>query len=268
MSLVLAASWARAAPTYVQSACLQVNITTVGTVVLPDAGSSGDLFVFAVEWSYADAGVAVSDTLGDPFVATTPINRAGGGATSQQVWYAVAGASGPVAFTATFSGTVTAGLFVHEYSGIDPGAPLLGAMAMIGSGITPAAGPLNVSANGALLFVEGDDVGNIASVAPPYVLRQTCWGDVTADAFAGDAGDYSVQFTGQAANDWIASIAAFRPASPLSDGGAPVGGAKDYALGCDCSSAGSGSAVWALGLLAVLKGFPTPGPRRPRRWCR
>jgi hypothetical protein len=251
---------AQTGPSDSQSNCLQVGTTSSVSVVLPNQVEPQETLVVAIHSTTpAPAPQTVTDSLASVFTpALSPVADSG---TLSQVWVATAQAQGFDTVTVQLA-VVAAGeaVYVHVYRGLDPINPVV--TSATGAGNTSSSfgfGPVTTAEPG-VLFAQAAIGSRVASVDLPFVSRQTCWGDMTADQIISSGGTYSVSFSSSASGHWIGDLVALRtPAS--ADGGTPPtpDSFRTLTVGCACESA---LGTVGGGLLAGLLVLPLLRPRR------
>jgi hypothetical protein len=228
-------------------------------VQLPNPVAAGSLLLVAVFVNTDTQSVQlVTDTLKNSFQAVSPPVIAGG--TLSQIWYAGSPAGGTDTVSVELSGAPPGfAAYVHEYAGIDLNSPVLGEVSNSGTSMDISPGPLFV-ADSAMLFVRADVSTNVGSIDTPFVGRETCWGDLTADDLADASGTYQAFLTATASGLWSADMVALKPLSS-SDAGPPSAPSTDplrnlrYGVGCGCVqgfSDGSGGALAWITCAALL----------------
>lgn len=212
-----------ATPAHVQSTAKQITSGTINSVPFPGPNSAGDIIVVYVIWSNTGT-VTVTDTR-NTFVPVAPATRFSGNQWSSQVFYAKNIGAGTNTVTAAFATGITgwAMVYVHEYSGVDTAAPLLGSSSATGSGAAMDSGTVSVASGTALLFGSGASDSTVTSAGPGFTTRSTLSGDRTMDAVV-SAGTAHRATASQNGSVWVLHVVAFKAAgdSPPGDTTAPV----------------------------------------------
>ena len=195
---VLVAGPARAAVALLQSDCVQQNSTANVNLTLTGPASAGTTVVMAYHGNVSGGTVAsVTDDHGNSYQRVFAPYEPGGFAT--EVWYARNDTAGSltvqVTLVAVVAGTV---VYVHEYSGLDPVDPVLTfTTASGGSASSFSSTPIFMLEPG-VAFLQASVSTNVSSVAPPFVQRESCWGDFSGDAVLPAGGPYQADFTASA----------------------------------------------------------------------
>src|SRR5262249_51621527 len=157
------------------------------------AVTSGNLIVVWVWYNSAAQNiVSVTDTVGNAYaLAVGPTTGTGGMAGwRQELWYAknVVGGSN-LNVTATFSGTFNAekSITAHEYSGIDPVAPLDGASGVATSAANASTGSVTTRFGSELIFAAGLFQGS-GSAGTGFTRRSSIASNVSEDKVASTIG--------------------------------------------------------------------------------
>ena len=202
---------ASAAPLLVQQSDASASTGTTVSAALPSAASSGNLIIAYVMW--ANTGTAaLSDSMGNTYASAVGPTRASGGAA--QVFYTKNITGGPDTITATFSQALAANapahIYVFEYSGIDPTAPLDAVSSASGAGASYNSGSAVTTGSGDLLF-EGVMDAITQAGGSGFNLRSSAFGSITQDELTTTPGSYSASASGPN-GPWIAQMAAFKAA--------------------------------------------------------
>jgi hypothetical protein len=210
---------------------VQANFTETinNTGALASFGSNnaaGNLIVIALDWDNQAVNVlSVTDTKGNVYAAAAPpVN--GAGAISQwrdQIFYAKNIGAGANTVNVEFSGSVHSELYIHEYSGADQTSPLDVTASSIGNGTVADSGSKTTNFPNELVFGYAQVAGLPASAGSTFAARRTDNGNVSEDKIATSTGTYSATGSLPSANDWVMSMATFRPgAGCVGDDGAAV----------------------------------------------
>ncbi|MFI5315695.1 MAG: DUF4038 domain-containing protein, partial [Myxococcota bacterium] len=211
---------AHAKPALVQRRDVEITAGGSASIAFKKANSAGNLIVAYVVWDNGGA-VSVTDTEGNVYVSAVGPTQADGDPTSAQVFYAKNVAGGSNTVTATFDSAIAthAALYVFEYKGLSHTAPFDTAVATSGSSLAMTGGPLTTHSTSELLFMGAEsNGGSIAHLTRGYRARAHRAGELAADGFAPDVGDYAVS-AAQTGSAWVVQLVAFNysgraPASP------------------------------------------------------
>jgi chitodextrinase len=201
------ASWA-----HVQTAARNSGART-NVLTFPTPTQAGNLIVVEVDWTSEGPGLsAISDNQGNVYKQVGTEQRSANFWTQSRLYYAANIRGGPTTIT-----TVVAGgssyheLYIHEYAGLDPVAPLDAFSVQVASGTTFSSGAITTTAPHDLLYgIEIDSSAGTAAAG--WTTRARLNSTFAADADAATAGTYS--FTGNAGGAFIAWIVAFKQAAP------------------------------------------------------
>ena len=173
--------------------------------------TSGNLIVVQVTWSDRSNFQSINDSLGNTFIPIGVERQSSLIGVKSRLFYAPNIRGGPDTITTVVTGSPSYHeLYVHEYSGLDPIAPLDGYSVLVGGGPSFTSDVINTSAPHALIY--GIEIDSSAGTADSHwTTRSTLNGNVAADANAATPGTYA--FTGRSGGGrYIAWIAAFRSA--------------------------------------------------------
>jgi hypothetical protein len=187
-------------------------------VSIPAVDVAGDLVLAAVYWNTVGTSVEVTDTLGLAWTAL-PSQHSITCMSDIQMWFAIVAQSGSNTFTVTQSaGTMPLGMYIVEYSGIDPVNPVEATTGMLAPGASNAmtAGTLATTNNTLVVALFNDVNGNgtmvpgsgytaIARDTPFYSMLEESMG--TPGPIAPDA----TLPSGISDDCWVATAAAFQP---------------------------------------------------------
>lgn len=203
---------AASTPAHVQGADGFVSTGTTVSQSFTAATTAGNLIVAYVVWD--NTGTAtVSDNRGNVYAS------AGEGAThwngpgndySAQAFYAKNIAGGATTVTATFSQAASsfAILYVHEYSGLDPIAPLDATATATGSSGAMDSGSVTTSYSDVLLVGAGASIGSVTAAGSGYTARSFAHTNIVEDRVV-SAGTYSATAT-QNSDNWVMQAVAFK----------------------------------------------------------
>lgn len=185
---------------------IKTGSSVIATFAKPN--NSGHLLVAYVVWDNTDA-VTISDSAGNTY--TSAIGPTTNGGQSSQVFFAANVNGGSNTVTASFATAIASrgALYVAEYSGIDPAAPLDTAVVATGAAPDMDSGPLITGTANELLFVGAESDVKVTGKAPNFKVRSHKFGGLIADRLAGAAGSYNVTSTQKGAS-WIIQLVAFK----------------------------------------------------------
>src|SRR5262245_8035991 len=190
--------------------------TTSGTTVsvgLRKTTTAGNLIVAYVVWDNP-GGATVADSAGNTYTSAVGPTRPAGDPTTAQIFYArnIAGALTTVMVTFASPIASHAVLFVHEYAGLDPTAPLGSAIASTGTSSTTDPGFLTTVSPNTALFLGVASNGLIAKRPRGFHRRGRTRSTMTADTVPKAPGTFDAPGT-QTGTAWVAQLVAFRPPS-------------------------------------------------------
>lgn len=192
------------APQRINRGCV-VGSGTTNTAPFAMPVAAGNLLVVAVDFDGTVGQMTIADTAGNTYTPASAIARSA--SQSSQIWYTRAATSGALMVTATLTVTTAqSGVHLHEYTeATQPGM----AMATSGNG-TMAVTPVIVTTDAqGMAFAYAVTPAQISTVGLPYNVRETCNGNMTADASI-TAGSQMASFMLDSGNDWLATIVEFR----------------------------------------------------------
>ncbi len=213
---VVASTAAAAPPKFLQRRFGRIATGTGVSATFRRTNRAGSLLVAHVVWDNGGT-VTVTDSLGNAYVSAVGPTQAPGDPSSSQIFYAKDVGAGTNTVTATFAnGITTRGvLYVAEYSGLDPTAPLEAVVSASGSGPTMDSGPLVTANANDLLFAGGDTDGKtIRRLTQRYHARYHRYGTTSADRVATTAGAYELTAQ-QNGTAWALDMVAFKPPGPV-----------------------------------------------------
>jgi hypothetical protein len=191
---------------FVQATCVMAAATTATqTTAYPNNVHAQDLLVVASDFIGTTQTGSVTDTMGNTFTQL-PIGRSS--AQSAMIFYAIAAADGPDTVTLTLSATSTSvNLQLHEYRGV---SGLVTSSINKGTSTMPATHAVNAAPDDVVFAYAAIVTATITGVAQPFMSRETCHRNMTADAVATTSSMYAATFTADMSFAWIAHIAQFR----------------------------------------------------------
>jgi chitodextrinase len=196
---------------HVQTNAGNANGASTNTVAFGSPTAAGNLIVVQVTWSAGSTFSSLSDSQGNVFTMVGREQYAPSVGIRSRLYYAANIRGGIDAITSVITGSPTYHeLYIHEYSGLDPIAPLEAFAVQVGNGSTFSSGLLTTTTAHALLYAfEIDEYVGVAGAG--WTTRTTLNGNVAADANAASPGTYG--FTGHTSGAYIAWLAAFKPAA-------------------------------------------------------
>ena len=204
---------ARAATkSFLQRKFFEVTSGSSVSVTFRKANTAGNLIVAYVVWDNNGA-VTLTDSSGNTYVSAVGPTQANGDPSNAQIFYASNIAGGTNTVTANFATAITArgALYVHEYSGLDPIAPLGATVTATGSAASMDSGFLTAGSANTLLFMGAESNHVVSGRGRGYRVRARRYGNMTADETVKTAGSYNA--TGkQKGTAWILQLVAFKPA--------------------------------------------------------
>jgi len=217
LTVTTAASGTVATPAFVQlKEAIAESGSVVSTGTFSRAVSSGNLLVVWLWYNSSTQQVAsIADTAGNSYAlaagpTTGTVAMAGW---RQELWYAknVAGASS-LNVTATFTGAFNSRrtISVHEYSGLDPIAPLDRALGSATSSANASTGTVTTRFATELVFAAAL-FHTSGSAGPGFTQRSSIASNVSEDKVVTAAGSYAGQFSNNA-QAAIVHIATFKAA--------------------------------------------------------
>ena len=193
---------------FVRKAVARIKSGSSVSATFPKPNNSGHLLVAYVVWDNADS-VNISDLAGNTY--TSAIGPTTNDGQTAEIFFAanVNGGSNTVTVTFTTPIASRAALYVAEYSGVDPVAPLDSAVVATGTTFAMDSGPLTTGSANELLFVGAESNSKVTGKAPGFKVRSHKFGGLIADRIAGPAGSYNVTSTQNGAS-WIMQLVAFK----------------------------------------------------------
>jgi len=192
------------APQRINRGCMVGSGTTVSAPFVMQV-TAGDLLVIAVDYDGTGGQMTVADTAGNAYTAAGVIARST--SQSSQVWFARAATSSSLTVTATFTvSSGQAGVHLHEYTeAMEVGMT----MSTAGNGSSAVTPTIVTSDAQGMGFAYAVTTAVVSTVALPYNIRETCNGNMTADASIA-AGSQTATFTLTSSAEWIATIVELR----------------------------------------------------------
>jgi hypothetical protein len=162
--------------------------------------------VVGVNWTDTQNFGSLSDTAGNAYIEVGTELRVPG-QFRLRLYYAKSIAGGPNTVKATFGGTVGATeVYIHEYNGADPVAPLDVQSGTTGTGANANSGAATTTSANDLVF--GYCVTGTATAGPGFTVRSNFRGNLTEDKIAPTTGPASA--TATASSAWALQMGAFK----------------------------------------------------------
>jgi hypothetical protein len=173
------------------------------TVAFPVETTRGNLILVAVHWSDNSDFVSLSDSQGNTFLPVGVEQRSSHLRLKSRLFYArnIKGGADTITTVVT-SSPRHHGVFIHEYSGLDPIAPLDGFSAIVAGAQPLASGKVTTTAPHDLLYGIEIDSG-VGSVSTSWTIHS-----VATDVEAPNSGTYT--FSGRMSGGYIAWLVAFK----------------------------------------------------------
>jgi hypothetical protein len=175
--------------------------------------TAGNLIIVAVQWVTTAQTVTVADSLGNTYQAATSQLDITYGAL--QIWYAMNVGAGANTVTATFNGTTTSTMAIHEYSGLVTTSALDKTAGASGASATASDSGATATTTqaGELLFGATQVVGTSGgfTAGAGYTQRISSTGRLeTEDQVVGAVGAYNATATWVTSRTWSCQIATFK----------------------------------------------------------
>jgi hypothetical protein len=169
---------------------------------------AGNLIIAEVDWSEESDFVSINDSQGNVYAQVGGEQHSSSVGVRSRLYYAANIRGGADTITTVVSGSPAwHEVYLHEYSGLDPLAPLDAFSVAVGIGTEFTGGAVTIAASHDLLYgIEIDS--SIASAAPGWSTRSTLNGNIAADGDASAPGSYA--FAGSSAGAFIAWTVAFK----------------------------------------------------------
>jgi hypothetical protein len=193
--------------TFVQGTAANSLSTNSKSLAFPAANTAGNLIVVGVDWEDTQNFGSISDSAGNTYIEVGTELRVPG-QFRLRLYYANNIAGGPNTVTVTLGGTVpVVEVYIQEYNGADPVAPLDVQSGMTGTGSSATSGTATATSPHDLVF--GYCVTGIASAGAGFTVRSNFDENLTEDKIAPSAGPVSA--TATASSAWALQMGAFRP---------------------------------------------------------
>ncbi len=193
--------------TFVQGTAANSLSTNSKSLAFPAANTPGNLIVVGVDWEDTQNFGSISDSAGNTYIEVGTELRVPG-QFRLRLYYANNIAGGPNTVTVTLGGSVPVlEVYIQEYNGADPVAPLDAQSGMTGTGSSATSGTATATSPHDLIF--GYCVTGIASAGAGFTVRSNFDENLTEDKIAPSAGPVSA--TATASSAWALQMGAFRP---------------------------------------------------------
>lgn len=191
------------------------------SVAMPLAVTAGDTLIAfgAIRGTTLPSQTAISDNQGNTWVYVPNSFITTGTSVAAGAWYCARAAGGST--TVTFnSGSVSANLVVHEYSGVDRANPIDAIKTASGNSAAPSTGDLyTLYANEMVVAYTSQGTSNVTySQGSGYALRASNGNGATIEAYASEdqlmasAGKYAAMFsTGTTFTPWVCIGLSLKP---------------------------------------------------------
>jgi hypothetical protein len=188
--------------------------------------AAGNLIVIALDWDNQAVNVlSVTDAKGNVYTAAAPPVNGAGNLSSwrDQMFYAKNIGAGANTVNVEFSGSVHSELYIHEYSGADTNSPLDVTTSSVGNSSTANSGSKTTNFPNELVFGYCQASTVNCNQGANFAARQTDNGNLSEDMIATSTGSYSASSNLGGSNDWVMSMATFKPGPQcVADDGATV----------------------------------------------
>ena len=210
--LNLPRAMAASTPAFVQENDGQVTSGKSISVGFKSPNVAGHLIIAYVIWNNTGS-VSLSDSRGNAYISAVGPTTFDSGKSSAQVFYAKNIAAGANTITATFATSVTTYgiLYIHEYSGLDPTAPLDVVAAGSGTSTSMNSGSVTTKNANDLLFGAGVSTYGVTKAGTSYVIRSTDFGNISEDRSVSAVGSYNATAT-QNGSSWAMQLLALKAA--------------------------------------------------------
>ena len=112
--------------------------------------------------------------------------------------------------TANFAGsTGFSVLYIHEYAGLDPSAPLDQISAQSGVGMAMNSGAKTTTQANELIFGYGSVDHKVSASGSGFTTRQSAGGNMSEDSIVSSTGSYAATFTQNVSSGWATLMATF-----------------------------------------------------------
>jgi len=236
---------------YVQSTNV-VNFSTNAstlTKAFTQSNTAGNTIIVSVSGGASISSIA--DARGNAY--SLAVQSAAG---TDAIYYARNIRGGSNTITATFSASTQGLMYIHEYAGLDPSAPLDQVSVLSGSGTAVTSGSKTTTQANELIFGYAAVERAVTAGESGFAIRETAGGNMSQDRTVSATGSYAATFTEGPSGVWTALMATFRGAGTTTSGGtlpptgnitSPTGNAT-INVGGSVNFAGSGTDPQALSL--------------------
>lgn len=197
---------------FVQDTAREAQRTATGTIPFQVPTTQGDLLVAAFDYDATANFTSITDSQGNTWTQAATEQTSPGGA-KIRMFYAQNVKGGPDAITVNLSSPVQAlEIYIAEYHGIDPVAPLDGAASAAGGPTIVSSGTITTSTPNDLLvaYCVGD---NDCELGSGFRVRSRFDLNLLEDRITGAPGSYTA--TGTSLAGWAIVGAAFKPQAPV-----------------------------------------------------
>jgi len=211
---------------YVQSNFAETINNTGALASFSSNNAVGNLIIIALDWNSQAVNVlSVTDTVGNVYTAAAPPVNGQGNLSGwrDQIFFAKNIGGGANTVNVEFSGSVNSELYIHEYSGADQTSPLDVTASSTGNSSTSDSGSKTTNFPNELVFGYCQASTVNCNQGTNFAVRRTDNGNLSEDMIATSTGSYSASANLGGSNDWIMSMATFRPGPQcVADDGATV----------------------------------------------
>jgi lysophospholipase L1-like esterase len=193
---------------YVQSANNVLSQAASGiSVSFASSTAAGDAVVVSATTGLSSTSgpaiTSVVDTQGNTFVQAVSLY-------GNAVWYATSIHGGADTVTASFaSSTGFSVLYIHEYAGLDPSAPLDQISAQSGAGTAMNSGANTTRQTNELIFGYGSVDHKVSAAGSGFTTRESAGGNMSEDMIVSATGSYAATFTQNISSGWVTLMATF-----------------------------------------------------------
>ncbi|MBS1663674.1 MAG: T9SS type A sorting domain-containing protein [Bacteroidetes bacterium] len=216
--LTLGLHTAAQAPTHTQTKSVTTSSsTTTISVTFNTPSTAGHLVVVHITWDKQNRDISsVSDTKNTYYLVPGSTMNFGQGSNKYRsaLYYAynITVTPGPLTIKATLDGAnqTFAEIYASEYASVLTTAdPLDVTRTTVSSGTTISSGAVTTTQNNELIYGVSIGATDAIHVGSGFTARSVAQDNIVEDKTGTTAGSYSATFTG--ANDWIATVATFKP---------------------------------------------------------
>ena len=207
---------------FVQSRDRQITSGTTNSLAFNSRNTAGNLIAVYVIWDNKSS-VSLSDSAGNTYLSAIGPSLWNNGAYSTQVFYAKNIVGGTNTVTARFATSIRnfGIIYIHEYSQLDPVAPVDVTAAAVGSSGSLNSGMVTTAYPNDLLFGAGVSMNIVNGAGAGYTARDMALGNITEDRVVTAQGTYNATASNNGGG-WGMQLVAFRFAgSVVGDMAAP-----------------------------------------------